>query len=112
MKKMHAVALAIVSVAVSSCAMTSGVMPNSDGTYTVSATAAPVRGGATGANAAAFQEAQKFCADQGSRAQLLTGEDRDVYQSAIGGGWNRQGGGFSGGTFAAGNAKIVFRCVH
>lgn len=111
MKKMHGVALAITCAAISSCATTSGVMPNANGTYTISASAAPVRGGATGANAAAFKEAQRFCATQGAQAQLLAGEDRDVYQSSMGGGWNRQGGGFSGGTFAAGNAKIVFRCV-
>lgn len=111
MTKLNAFSLALIGAMASGCATTSGVMPNANGTYTISASAAPARGGATGANAVAFKEAQKFCADQGMRAELLANEDRDVYQSSVGGSWNQQRGSFGGGTFAAGNAKIVFRCA-
>jgi len=109
--KRNAVALAVIVAALTACATTSGVMPNDDGTYTISAAAAPARGGATGATTLAFKEAQKFCATQGKRAQSIKAEDRDVYQGAVGGGWNRSGGNFGGGTFAAGNATLRFRCV-
>ena len=47
------------------CAMTSGVMEAEDGTYLISAHAAPVRGGAAGASGVAYNDAQKFCEGKG-----------------------------------------------
>ena len=80
------------------------------GTYLISARAAPVRGGTAGANAVAYDEAQKFCGTKGMHAIVLTAEERDVYQSSAGASWNSSGGFAGGGTFAAGNANLRFRC--
>lgn len=100
------------------CATTSGVMPGPNGTYTISAFAAPVRGGATGAYQTAFEDAQKYCAKSGKNAIVLDGQDRDVYQSTsmAHGSFNANSAGAygsygaGGGTFASGNAKLTFRC--
>jgi hypothetical protein len=48
-------------IALSGCAMTSGVMDTGNGTYMVSAHAAPIRGGAAGANGVAYNDANAFC---------------------------------------------------
>lgn len=86
-------------------------MEAEDGTYLISARAAPARGGTAGANSVAWEEAQKFCASKGGlRAVVVTADERDVYQSSAGGSWNSQGGAVGGGTFAAGSANIRFRC--
>jgi hypothetical protein len=103
--------LALAAAVMSGCAETSGVMEADDGTYLISARAAPARGGATGANAVAYQDAQRFCATNGMRAVVVTAQERDVYQSSVGGGWNQSGGGVSGGTLAAGSVNLRFRCV-
>jgi hypothetical protein len=97
-------------VLLSGCAMTSGVMEAEDGTYLISARAAPARGGTAGANAVAYQEAQKFCAAKDMRALVVTAQERDVYQSSAGASWNASHGFAGGGTFAAGNANLRFRC--
>ena len=101
----------VAMVLLSGCAMTSGVMEAEGGTYLISAHAAPVRGGTAGANAVAYSDAQKFCADQGKHAVVVTAAERDVYQSSFGGGWNINGGSFGGGSFAAGRADLRFRCA-
>ena len=95
------------------CASSTPVMDTGDGTYMVSARAAPARGGATGAQTVAYQEAQKFCAQQGDglRPIVIGNQDRDIYQSSVGGGFNQYGGGFSGSTMAAGSASLRFRCA-
>ncbi|CBE67698.1 protein of unknown function [Candidatus Methylomirabilis oxygeniifera] len=80
------------------------------GTYIISARAAPVRGGTAGANAIAYEEAQKFCGAKGGRAIVVDARERDIYQSAAGASWNAHGGGAGGGTFAAGNVTLRFRC--
>ena len=100
------IALALLS----GCAMTSDVMEAEGGTYLISAHAAPIRGGATGANSVAYNDAQKFCAEKGKRAVVLTAQERDVYQGSMGSAWNTSGGFTSGGIFAAGNASLHFRC--
>lgn len=100
-------ALAIVLAA---CATTSGVMEAEGGTYIISARAAPARGGTAGANAIAYDEAQKFCAKKNARAIVVTADERDVYQSASGASFTRAGGSASSATFAAGNANLRFRC--
>jgi hypothetical protein len=68
----------------SGCAMTSDVMDTGNGTYMISAHAAPIRGGAAGANQVAYHDANAFCAKQGARAVVLAAEARDVYQGSFG----------------------------
>lgn len=94
------------------CAMTSRVMDAGDGTYLISAHASAVRGGATGANTIAYDDAQKFCAEKsdGMHAIVVNAQERDVYQSSVGGSFNQSGGSFGGGSFAAGNVNFRFRC--
>lgn len=106
MKSCVALALCLLT----GCAVTSGVMEAENGTYIISARAAPIRGGTAGANAVAYEDAQKFCGSKGMRAIVMTAQERDVYQSAVGASWNRSGGSAWGGTFAAGNADLHFRC--
>ncbi|MSO98892.1 MAG: hypothetical protein EXR11_11855 [Rhodospirillaceae bacterium] len=88
------------------CAMTSDVMDTGNGTYMISAAAAPVRGGAAGANSVAYKEANKFCGSRGGHAVVITADSRDVYQGAVVG----SGGSIGGGVFAAGNTNMRFRC--
>jgi hypothetical protein len=97
-------------VLLSGCAMTSGVMEAQGGTYLISARAAPIRGGTAGANAVAYDDAQKFCGAKSERAIILTAQERDVYQSSMGASWGASGGFAGGGTFAAGNANLHFKC--
>jgi hypothetical protein len=87
-------------------------MDAGNGTYLISAHAAPIRGGATGANSAAYEAANDFCAQKGNNlhAIVMDASERDVYQSSYGGSFNQNGGSFGGGTFAAGNANLRFRC--
>lgn len=93
------------------CGMTSGVMKAEDGTYLISAYAAPVRGGAASASGvAAYNDAQKFLRGKRKRAIVLTAQERDVYQGSIWSAWNTSGGFPSGGVFAAGNANLHFKC--
>jgi hypothetical protein len=89
-------ALAASVILISGCAMTSGVMEAEGGTYLISARAAPIRGGTVGANAVAYDDAQKFCAGDAKRAIVLTAQERDVYQSSMGASWGTSGG-FAGG---------------
>lgn len=86
-------------------------MEAEDGTYLISARAAPARGGTAGANAVAYKDAQEFCAAKAQRAVVVTAQERDVYQSASSASWNASGGFAGGGTFAAGNANLRFRCL-
>lgn len=88
------------------CAMASNVMEASDGTYLISARAAPVRGGTAGAWDVAYRDAQKFCAAKGQRAVVVDGSERDVYQGSFGG----NSSGFGGGYGAQGNVNMRFRC--
>ena len=94
----------------SACAMTSSVMDTGNGTYMISAHAAPIRGGAAGANQVAYDDANQFCAKRGGHAVVIAANARDVYQSSFGGSVNPSGGGFGGGVFAAGNTDLHFRC--
>jgi hypothetical protein len=57
-----------------------------------------------------LDDAQKFCAGTGRRAIVLTAQKRDVYQSSMRASWGASGGFAGGGTFAAGNANLHFRC--
>lgn len=100
------------------CATASPAMDMGDGTYLISARAAPARGGATGAMTVAHDDAQKFCAQKGDglRAIVVNAQDRDIYQSSIGGGFSGTptggySGGFGGSTMAAGSVNMRFRCA-
>lgn len=103
------VALAV-SLGLAACATSSGVMEAADGTYIISAQAAPARGGAAGANAFAYEQAQEFCAEQDKKAAVVDNQDRDVYQGSMGGSWNRSGGRMGGSMAASGNATLRFVC--
>src|SRR5690242_17267948 len=105
-----AMLVVVLALGASGCAMTSDVMDAGDGTYLISAHASAVRGGATGANSIAYQDAQKFCGQRGQHAIIVNANERDVYQSSMGGSWSWQGGSFAGGTFASGNVDLRFRC--
>lgn len=98
-------------LALGACAQATQPMEAADGTYMISARAAPVRGGATGAYEVAHKDAMAFCQQSGKRAVLVGTNDRDIYQSAGGGYITPQNAGFSGSTMAAGSANIRFRCV-
>jgi hypothetical protein len=100
--------------AMTGCATASPVMDAGDGVYLISARAAPVRGGATGAYTVAYEDAQKFCAQKGNglHAIVVNNQDRDIYQSSFGGGFSGTpsggySGGIGGGTFAAGSTMRV-----
>lgn len=99
------------------CATASPAMDMGDGTYLISARAAPARGGATGAMTVAHEDERKFCAQQGDglRPIVVGAQDRDIYQSSIGGGFSGTptggySGGFGGSTMAAGSVNMRFRC--
>jgi hypothetical protein len=91
---------ALLLAVLAGCAMSSDVMDTGNGTYMISAVAAPLRGGAAGANSVAYADANTFCASKvaGTHAIVIGQSDRDVYQSS------------RGNTFAAGNAALNFRC--
>jgi hypothetical protein len=93
------------------CASTSGVMEAENGTYLISAKASPARGGTAGANALAYEEAQKFCATAGGRAVLVNQQERDVYQGGSAASANQYGAFSSSGVAAGGAATINFRCI-
>jgi hypothetical protein len=99
-------------VILTGCAMTSEVMDTGNGTYAISGHAAPIRGGAVGASRVAYQDAQKFCTQQGAglHAVVIEDQERDIYQGSFGGSWGAGNGSFGGGVFAAGNTKLRFRC--
>lgn len=103
---------AICGLSLAGCAMTSDVMDAGNGTYLISAAAAPIRGGAAGANEVAYKDANKFCAQkgQGLHAIVITADSRDVYQGSAGASWNRSGGSSAGSINARGNTDLHFRC--
>ena len=95
----------------SACATSSGVMQMADGSYMISAKAAPIRGGTSGANSMAYEEAQKFCATVNGKAVLISQQERDVYQGGSTATVNQSGGFGSSGFAAGGAASIRFKCV-
>lgn len=102
--------IGVACMLLSACATTSGVMQAEGGSYLISARAAPARGGTAGANAIAYEEAQKFCAAKGAKAVVIDAKERDVYQSSAGASWGPSGGSAGGGTFAAGSVNLRFKC--
>jgi hypothetical protein len=73
--KFISIAVAIGTIVVFGCAMTSDVMDAGNGTYLISAHASVVRGGATGANSIAYEDAQKFCAQKGAGLHAIVIND-------------------------------------
>ena len=100
--------LFVLTAILTGCATTSDVMDTGNGTYMITARAARIRGGTTGANSAAYADANKYCSERfsGTHAILIEQNERDVYQSSFNG--NRYG--ITGSTSAAGNASLRFRC--
>lgn len=96
----------ILALLLGGCATASPVMDTGDGTYLVSARAAPAAGGATGAQTHAYKQATAYCASMDKKPVVLGANDRDVYQAGFGGSAYGYGGGMS----AAGEAKLRFRC--
>lgn len=96
---MRKIGLALL-LALGGCATASPVMDLGDGTYTISAQAAPARGGATGATTYAFEKAQAYCAP--GRPVLVNAQERDLPQ----GGFSAYGGG----VYNAGSTTLRFRC--
>src|SRR5262249_31387255 len=107
------VAAAFVVASCAGCATASPVMDAGDGVYFISARASPVRGGTTGAHTVAYKDAQEFCSKKGDGLHpvLVNTQERDIYQSSIGGGFNQYGGGFGGSTMASGTVNLRFRCA-
>jgi hypothetical protein len=105
-------AVACAALTLSGCAMTSDVMDAGNGVYMISAHATPIRGGATGADRVAYQDANAFCAkkDPSLHAIVVDASERDVSQGSVGGSWNNNGGSVGGGIFAFGNANLRFKC--
>lgn len=99
---MNRLIICVAALALASCATASNVQEMADGSFMISARAAPIRGGTTGAQDVAYTDAQEFCAGRGQRAVVVNNQERDVYQGSFSGG--------SGGVFAAGNVNLNFRC--
>jgi hypothetical protein len=89
------------------CAVSSNVMETDHGTYLISGTASPARGGTAGAFDIIQADAKKYCATQGKRAVAVTAAKQDLPQAAVF--VNQYGGG--GGTAHAGSADLEFRCI-
>ena len=90
-------------LALTACADATPVMDAGNGTYFISAAAAPLRGGTMGAHSVAYGDAQKFCAQKGLKPVLVGTDERDVYQGGI--------SGYGGTMYAAGTVNMRFRCA-
>jgi hypothetical protein len=106
------IAVVVGAISLAGCATANPVMDAGDGTYLISARASPARGGATGAQTVAYPDAQKFCAQKGDGLHpiVVNTQEREIYQSSVGGGFHQYGGGFGGSTMAAGAVNFRFRC--
>ena len=94
MKPVRAIVLPLVCATVlSGCATSADVLPVGPDTYTVSAAAAPVRGGSSAARGIALSEANQYCQKLGKQI-LVT----NISAQSI----NR---------FGAGDSDITFRCL-
>jgi len=107
--------------ALGGCAMSSGIMHLDGGVRQISASAAPLRGGATGAQKVAYEEAQADCAKEGLNAVMLAPAEREQHYGQMGTAYgtanvNQYGGHASGGAssapvMGAGSATILYRCA-
>lgn len=94
------------------CAGSSDVMDVGNGNYMVSSHANHLAGGASGAFSEGYKTANKYCAVHrpGTHAIVVNERENTTYRSIYNGGWNQNGGGFSGGTSEIGHADLIFRC--
>jgi hypothetical protein len=83
----------LLTVALTGCAMSNGIQKMGPDTYSVSAIAAPIRGGAAGAEITALEDANRFCASQGKEIMVKNTSSRAM--NAVG----------------AGSAMITFQCL-
>jgi hypothetical protein len=103
--------LPAVALSIGACAIASDVEEEEGGTYMISARAAPIRGGTTGAHTVAYEDAQKFCGKTGGRPVVVGSDERDIYQSSSGASFGPNGGGAYSGTAASGTVNLHFKCV-
>lgn len=92
MKRIALVVLAGAASLLYGCATSSDALMVGPDTYTISARASVVRGGASGARVMALTEAGQFCAGQGKQV-LVTNESQQ------------------GSTGTRGSADVTFRCL-
>jgi hypothetical protein len=59
------------SLALTACAMSSGILPMGPDTYTISVHAAPARGGEVGAKGIAIREANAYCTNLGKQLLVI-----------------------------------------
>src|SRR5262245_4657575 len=118
MKSIIAISVAAI---LSGCAMSSGIMRLEGGVRSISATAAPLRGGATGAAKVAYEEAQADCQKEGLNAVMLAPAEREQFAGQMSASYgqasaNRYNAQASGGAGSApvlgpGSATILYRCT-
>ena len=80
-------------VLIAGCAMSSGVLKMGPGTYTISATAAPPRGGHSKAMEIALTEANQYCTQMGK--EILVMNTQTVASAP----------------FRGGSMEVTFRCL-
>lgn len=90
---MKAIASFFVVVALSGCASSSGALKMGPDTYSITATAAPARGGIAAAKRTAYEEASQECFKTGK--EMLVINERSAQTSNAGGG----------------SIDITFRCL-
>lgn len=92
-------------VSVGACTTVSPVMDGGNGTYLVSAGAAPAAGGPATAQRLAYRAANSYCAAHiaGSHAVILTENLRAQSRLIV--------GAYGGGTVEAGGDGVRFRCA-
>lgn len=90
---MRSTLLVLLAPVLAACAMSQGVQKMGPDTYMVSAIAAPIRGGASGAELQAVADANTHCAAMGKEIMVTNTSSSDL---------NRVG---------AGQATVTFRCL-
>ena len=87
----------VVGIGLAGCVETTGVVDGGNGTYVISARAAPIMGGAFGAREAALDEAQRFCQNLDPRDHVIvvSTQSQSVY-----------------GVSATGDNDLRFSCSH
>jgi hypothetical protein len=90
---MRIVLLCIAGALCASCAQSSGILKMGPDTYTISASAAPARGGSSEARKIALSEANQHCAQMG----------REILVTNVGTATTN--------IYGAGTAEVTFRCL-
>lgn len=100
--KSIASAAVLFASALSGCEMTSNIADAGNGTYSISASATEIRGGASEAHSLAYEAAGKFCAKYGLRAVVIDANERAAYRGSAG-----RSRGYA---FDSGDINLRFRC--